>query len=83
MKNTEIVICPHCSGTGKVKVRMAIDKFDGYDDFNEYECKKCNGCGRLIKEITYKPFISPNKDVKLPIVDPKKIRTTNEGITPK
>jgi DnaJ-class molecular chaperone len=48
----EIIICDCCKGKGKVSERTSA-----YD--SEYvNCNKCNGSGRLIKEIVYKPYVA-------------------------
>lgn len=46
----EILLCPHCSGTG----RWNIDKSE--------ECFYCNGGGRFIKTTTHTPFIPRSKE---------------------
>jgi len=53
MEDRQKVTCPHCNGTGKVKVPGLKD---GQPHTYERECRHCKGTGKLVMVVDSKIF---------------------------
>lgn len=56
MNNTkEIILCNECGGIGKISTnnRVAINE----SLVTIEKCNNCKGSGRMIKKITYEPYL--------------------------
>lgn len=56
--NDEIVLCDECNGTGVVKCSELVDYHNNIRNEWFEPCNACNGSGRLVKIISYEPYVA-------------------------
>lgn len=65
MKQTKIVLCTTCNGTGKTQEEKCTDYHRNEYDYWDVKCSFCNGYGRRVQEIEIKERKMTEDDVKL------------------